>query len=131
MHLRLVVEGLVPLGVLPGVLGGVKTVAVVLAIAPDSCLSHNLATATNCGCGKHSPLLSRCHGIGAATVEVKVPRDGADREGSGASGEGVVLPRRASTLGGGGGGGGALYHPIRQQLYQWASQILLPTSQGP
>lgn len=76
--------------------------------------------ASHCLSGEHSPFLSGCHGIGAASVEVHVPCDGADREDGGASGEGVVLPGRASSLGGGGGGGGALYHPIRQQLYQWA-----------
>lgn len=75
--------------------------------------------ATNCGFEEHSPFLSGCHGIGVASVQVEVPCDGADREDGGASGEGVVLPGRASSLGGG-GGGGALYHPIRQQLYQGA-----------
>ena len=80
--------------------------------------------ATNCGFEGHSPFLSGCHGIGVASVQVEVPCDGADREDGGASGEGVVLPGRASSLGSGGGGGGALYHPIRQQLHQWELCIL-------
>lgn len=122
MHLRLVIEGLVPLGVLPGVLGGVKTVAILSASVsvPGDCPCHSFGVATNCGFERHSPFLGRCHGIGAATVQVEVPCDGTDGEDGGASGEGVVLPGRASSLGSG-GGGGALYHPIRQQLYQWAS----------
>lgn len=79
--------------------------------------SHNFAAA-NCGFEGHSPFLSRCHGIGATSVEVEVPCDGTDREDGGASGESIVLPGRASSLGRGSGGGGALYHPIRQQLHQ-------------
>lgn len=49
-----------------------------------------------------------------ASVELPVPGSRSDGEDGGGSGEGVVLPRGASSLGGARCRGEALFHPIRQ-----------------
>ena len=111
-HLRLAVECLVPLCVLPRVLGRVESVR--RRLAPEhfqrlraTHVSHALHPSVRLG--QHSPFFGGGHRIDIAAGNVSVPGYGSGGEGSGADGEGVRLPGR--TLGcGAGGRGRALYH---------------------
>lgn len=113
---RSVVEGLVPLFVLPRVLGRVQTmhltvsflfrVGLVVAVAVHADVMSSLSLSLSLflhhkaiGGLAHSPFFGGRHGIDIASVEVPVPGSRADGEDGGAGGEGVVLPRGASTLG--------------------------------
>jgi hypothetical protein len=58
------------------------------------------------------------HGVDLAAVEVPVPGRRTDGEDGGAGGQGVVLPRGASSLGRARGRGKALHHPVRQPNIQ-------------
>lgn len=112
MDIRLVIKGLKPLCMDPGVWSSVETVYVVSkaiffgglgnrVVDNRICLSvgHPIPSALGAlveAIDVHSPFLCRCHGMCLGSVEVVVPRDGADGHGGGSSGGDI----ESSALGG-------------------------------
>jgi hypothetical protein len=116
-HLRRVVKRLVPLLVLPWVLGRVQTVSVMSAHARSHSAPRDVHPSR--AAGRHSPFLGHGRGVDTAAKHLPVPGGRAERKHGGANGEGVVLQRSGCSAR---CRGRALYHPIRQPCYQLTVQ---------